>query len=103
MDILSVSAITARIKDRLEELPAVTIEGEVSNARKPNASGHLYFTLGDADTPPAGQAPAKLNAYIILYFSQKGKWFYNFCFTRNHPPCLGHPPCHRPKRRPSLM
>lgn len=67
MDILSVSALTARIKDRLDELPPVTVEGEVSNARKPNASGHLYFTLGDADALPAGQAPAKLNAAFFKW------------------------------------
>ena len=45
--VLSVSAATAIIKDRLEDLPRMTVEGEVSNLRPPNASGHLYFTLGD--------------------------------------------------------
>ena len=46
--VLSVSGATAIIKDRLEDLPRMTVEGEVSNLRPPNASGHLYFTLGDA-------------------------------------------------------
>ena len=46
--ILSVSGATAIIKDRLDDLPRMTVEGEVSNLRPPNASGHLYFTLGDA-------------------------------------------------------
>ena len=45
--VLSVSGATAIIKDRLDDLPRMTVEGEVSNLRPPNASGHLYFTLGD--------------------------------------------------------
>ncbi len=43
----SVSEVTAIIKDRLEDLPPMTVEGEVSNYRPANASGHLYFTIGD--------------------------------------------------------
>ena len=46
--VLSVSGATSIIKDRLDDLPRMTVEGEVSNLRPPNASGHLYFTLGDA-------------------------------------------------------
>ena len=45
--VLSVSGATAIIKDRLDDLPRMTVEGEVSNLHPPNASGHLYFTLGD--------------------------------------------------------
>ncbi len=45
--IRSVSEVTAIIKDRLEDLPPMTVEGEVSNFRPANASGHLYFTIGD--------------------------------------------------------
>ena len=47
--VLAVSAATAIIKDRLDDLPRMVVQGEVSNLRPPNASGHLYFTLGDAE------------------------------------------------------
>ncbi len=60
--ILSVSGATAIIKDRLDDLPRMTVEGEVSNLRPPNASGHLYFTLGDE--------AAKLN---VTFFSFRQK------------------------------
>jgi exodeoxyribonuclease VII large subunit len=44
---LSVSEITAVVKELLEgSLPSVLVEGEVSNCR-PASSGHLYFTLKD--------------------------------------------------------
>ncbi len=44
---LSVSALTALVKELLEEsLPSVLVEGEISNCR-PASSGHLYFTLKD--------------------------------------------------------
>ena len=47
-DILSVSALTDRIKALLEEGFALAwVEGEVSNLHRP-ASGHIYFTLKDA-------------------------------------------------------
>jgi exodeoxyribonuclease VII large subunit len=47
-EILSVSALSERIKALLEEgFALVWVEGEVSNIRRP-ASGHLYFTLKDA-------------------------------------------------------
>jgi exodeoxyribonuclease VII large subunit len=46
--ILTVSALTALVRERLEgEFPDLWIEGEVSNLRAPS-SGHLYFTLKDA-------------------------------------------------------
>jgi exodeoxyribonuclease VII large subunit len=49
-EILSVSALSNRIKTLLEEgFPCVWVEGEVSNLRRP-ASGHLYFTLKDAQS-----------------------------------------------------
>ncbi len=56
--IFSVSGATAIIEDRLNDLPRMTVEGEVSNFRPPNHTGHLYFTLGDDR--------AKLN---VVYFS----------------------------------
>jgi exodeoxyribonuclease VII large subunit len=44
---LSVSEITALVKELLEgSLPPVLVEGEISNCR-PASSGHLYFTLKD--------------------------------------------------------
>ena len=57
--LVGVSHITAIIADRMDDLPPFTVEGEVSNARPPNASGHLYFTLGDEK--------AKLNAAFFAY------------------------------------
>src|SRR6266536_5407272 len=45
--VFTVSELTAHIKATLEEaLPAVWVEGEISNLRTP-ASGHAYFTLKD--------------------------------------------------------
>lgn len=45
--IFSVSQLTSLIKDILEAtFPSIVLEGEISNYR-PNASGHLYFTLKD--------------------------------------------------------
>ncbi|MEG2725193.1 MAG: exodeoxyribonuclease VII large subunit [Kiritimatiellia bacterium] len=46
--IYSVSGATAIIKDRLEDLAPMMIEGEVSNLHSPNSAGHLYFALSDA-------------------------------------------------------
>ncbi|MFM8792848.1 MAG: exodeoxyribonuclease VII large subunit, partial [Solirubrobacterales bacterium] len=41
---LSVSALTARIKELLEEqMGEVSVAGEISNFRR-QASGHCYFT-----------------------------------------------------------
>jgi len=46
--ILTVSELTLLVRDRLEQgFPEVWIEGEISTLRSP-ASGHLYFTLKDA-------------------------------------------------------
>ena len=59
-----VSEVTAIIKDRLDELPLLTVEGEVSNFHPPNASGHLYFSLSDEK--------AKLNAAFFA-FRQKAQ------------------------------
>ncbi len=48
--ILTVSEITALVRDRLEQgFPDLWIEGEVSNLRAPS-SGHLYFTLKDQNS-----------------------------------------------------
>jgi len=45
---LSVSELTGLVKNLLEEtLPAVVVEGEISNWR-PASSGHVYFTLKDS-------------------------------------------------------
>ena len=45
--VFSVSSLTSFLREILEAtFPAVTLEGEISNYR-PNASGHLYFTLKD--------------------------------------------------------
>jgi exodeoxyribonuclease VII large subunit len=61
---LCVSEITAILKDRLEDLPPFTVEGEVSNLHPANASGHLYFSLIDAT--------AKLNVAFFA-FRQKAQ------------------------------
>ncbi len=46
-EVLTVSALTARIRTLLESaFPTLWVEGEVSNFRKAQ-SGHLYFTLKD--------------------------------------------------------
>jgi exodeoxyribonuclease VII large subunit len=46
--VLSVTELTHRVKDLLEErFPSVWVEGEISNVRSPS-SGHIYFTLKDA-------------------------------------------------------
>src|SRR6185436_18625443 len=46
--ILTVSALTALVRTRLEEdFSDLWVEGEVSNLRAPS-SGHIYFTLKDA-------------------------------------------------------
>ena len=47
--VLSVTDLTRRIKDLLEErFPSLWVEGEISNLRSPS-SGHVYFTLKDAN------------------------------------------------------
>ena len=47
--VLTVSELTRRLQETLEErFPAVWIEGEISNYRL-YGSGHAYFTLKDAD------------------------------------------------------
>ncbi len=46
--VLSVSELTARIRERLEGLGRIRVEGEISGLR-PAASGHVYFTLKDID------------------------------------------------------
>jgi exodeoxyribonuclease VII large subunit len=47
--VFSVTELTRRVKDLLEErFPSVWVEGEISNLRSPS-SGHVYFTLKDAN------------------------------------------------------
>jgi exodeoxyribonuclease VII large subunit len=51
--VLSVTELTRRVKDLLEErFPSVWVEGEISNLRTPS-SGHMYFTLKDANAQVA--------------------------------------------------
>ena len=52
MTVLSVSEVTAQIKNALEtRFRTVCVEGEISNIRSGiNASGHIYFTLKDAQS-----------------------------------------------------
>src|SRR5678815_1176924 len=48
--ILSIGDLTRRIKKSLEEtVRYVWVSGEISNYRGPGPSGHLYFTLKDAE------------------------------------------------------
>ncbi len=48
--VLSVSELTGQIKGLLERtFTRVLVRGEVANYRGPNARGHLYFNLKDAD------------------------------------------------------
>lgn len=49
-DVLSVAALTDRIKALLEgQVPPCWVRGEISNLRK-QSSGHVYFTLKDRDS-----------------------------------------------------
>jgi exodeoxyribonuclease VII large subunit len=51
---LTVSELTALIRQTLEGgFPSVVVEGELSNCR-PSSTGHLYFTLKDAEAAIAG-------------------------------------------------
>jgi exodeoxyribonuclease VII large subunit len=53
--VLSVTDLTIQIRDRLEErFYEVWVEGELSNCRVWNATGHLYFTLKDASSQVRG-------------------------------------------------
>lgn len=50
MDVLSVSELTLAIKKQLEsKFALVSVKGEISNFKE-QASGHLYFTLKDAES-----------------------------------------------------
>lgn len=53
--VVSVTDLTIQIRDRLEEqFYEVWVEGELSNCRIWNATGHLYFTLKDATSQVRG-------------------------------------------------
>jgi exodeoxyribonuclease VII large subunit len=53
--ILSVSELTGRIRTLLEErFVEIWVEGELSNCRVWNATGHMYFTLKDASAQIKG-------------------------------------------------
>jgi len=68
--ILSVSALTRLIKQRLEdELPDVWVEGEISNLRVPN-SGHIYYTLKDE----AAQLRASLSFFTAVVRTQASQY-----------------------------
>src|SRR5262245_61732567 len=46
--VLSVTELTIRVRDAIEErVGEVWVEGELSNCRVWNSTGHLYFTLKD--------------------------------------------------------
>ncbi len=48
--VLTVGELTQQLKQTIEaRFPRVLVRGEVSGFRGPNARGHLYFTLKDAD------------------------------------------------------
>ncbi len=65
---LSVSEITRGVKARLEaEYPDVWVEGQVSNFRGVNASGHRYFSLKDE--------AAQLPAVLFKFSAQRGLGF----------------------------
>lgn len=62
--ILTVSQLTAGIKDLLESsFDEVWVEGEVSNIRRP-PSGHLYFTLKDEDSQIRGVIFKQQSRYL---------------------------------------
>lgn len=53
--VMSVTDLTVQIRDRLEEqFFEVWVEGELSNCRVWNSTGHLYFTLKDASSQIRG-------------------------------------------------
>ena len=62
--VYGVSEITGLIRNTLEKgFSGVTVEGEISNYR-PASSGHLYFSLKDAD--------AVLSAVMFRSRAQRG-------------------------------
>ena len=53
-EVWSVTELTRRIKGQLEsEFPAIWVSGELSDLARPR-SGHVYFTLKDADAQVRG-------------------------------------------------
>jgi exodeoxyribonuclease VII large subunit len=53
-EVWSVTELTRRIKDQLEsKFPAIWVSGELSDLARPR-SGHVYFTLKDADAQVRG-------------------------------------------------
>src|SRR5688572_12541825 len=49
--VLSIGDLTRRVKSTLETgIPYVWVAGEMSNYKGPGPSGHLYFTLKDAES-----------------------------------------------------
>lgn len=62
--VLSVTDLTRDLKGTIENsFPAVWVEGEASNVKKPS-SGHLYFTLKDAN--------AQIQAVFFSYRGRSG-------------------------------
>jgi exodeoxyribonuclease VII large subunit len=100
--VLSVSDLTRRVKDLLEKgFSSLWVEGEVSNLRSPS-SGHVYFTLKDADAQLAvvlfrGVAakvgfPLKDGLQVIAFgdlsvYEKSGQ--YQLVARRLHPKGLG--------------
>jgi exodeoxyribonuclease VII large subunit len=68
LKVFSVSELTGGIKSRLESAyPDVWVEGQVTNYRGANASGHRYFSLKDED--------ARLDVVFFKFAALKGLAF----------------------------
>ena len=62
--VLSVSQLLTQIKFELEpEFQDIWVQGEISNVRRP-PSGHIYFTLKDADGQLAAVCFRTHNRYL---------------------------------------
>jgi len=67
--VFKVSELNSLLKERLEaEFPDIWLEGEISNYR-PNASGHLYFTLKDE----SGQIGAVMFRFAAAVLKIQGR------------------------------
>ena len=77
--ILTVSQLTAEIKDTLESsFDEVWVEGEISNLRRP-PSGHLYFTLKDEKSQIRGVL-FKMQSRYLRFELEDGQ--YVICWGR---------------------
>jgi exodeoxyribonuclease VII large subunit len=65
-NILSVSSLTSKIKQTLEDsFEQITVEGEISNF-KPHYSGHWYFTLKDDKAQISCTMWKGMNSYVFF-------------------------------------